>query len=244
MTDTPQSPRRRLIFGRRQGHRLRGRQAQLMETLLPQLKIPSADPESLDPASLFLPPETDSDTSTDTSSDMPIRLEIGFGGGEHLLARAQANPDTGFLGAEPFINGVAKLLAGIDGHGLQNIRIHNDDALELLEWLAPATLSGVDILYPDPWPKSRHRKRRFVRPETISQLARVMQPGAKLLFASDIADYVRWTLSLMLASPDFVWTAEQAGDWRNPPQDWPSTRYETKALAAGRVPTYLTFQRR
>ncbi|VAW15488.1 tRNA (guanine(46)-N(7))-methyltransferase [hydrothermal vent metagenome] len=232
MTEASDHPRRKLIYGRRQGHRLRGRQARLMETLLPRLMVPAAARGQLDPQHLF--------PTRSGESGKTIRLEIGFGGGEHLLARAAASPQTGFIGAEPFVNGVAKLLAGIDGQGLENIRIHADDARDLIAWLAPASIAHVDVLYPDPWPKTRHHKRRLVCPATIAELARIMRSGAKLIFASDIADYVGWTEALMAASPAFKPTGS---DCRQPPKDWPSTRYEKKALAAGRVPTYLTFRR-
>jgi len=225
-------PRRRLIYGRRQGHRLRGRQAELMQTLLARLRVPVGEPGGLDPASLFAVAPT------------AIRLEIGFGGAEHLLARAAAEPGAGFLGAEPYLNGVAKLLAGIDGLGLTNIRVHDDDARDLLEALAAATVDTIWLLYPDPWPKTRHRKRRFIRSEIVAELARVLKPGGELVFASDIADYVAWTLEHLHRSAVFEWTAARADDWRSPPPGWPGTRYEDKALREGRAPAYLTFRRR
>lgn len=224
-----------MIYGRRQGHRLRGHQAELMKSLLPHLAIPTAEPGQLEPELLFDP--------LPGALHREIRLEIGFGGGEHLLARAAASPETGYLGAEPFVNGVAKLLAGIHAQGLQNIRIHHDDARDLIEWLTPACITGVDILYPDPWPKSRHHKRRFIRPSTIAELGRIMRPGAELLFVSDIDDYVRWTEDLMAKTADFQPVHTGDGDQRHPPEGWPSTRYEKKAIAAGRVPAYLTFKR-
>ncbi|MFV2093092.1 MAG: tRNA (guanosine(46)-N(7))-methyltransferase TrmB [Hyphomicrobiales bacterium] len=236
MTDTAAHPRRPLIYGRRQGHRLRGHQAELMTSLLPRLAIQAHEPAELDPQSLFAP--------VAGGGRRDIRLEVGFGGGEHLLARAAASPQTGFLGAEPFVNGIAKLLAGIEKQGLANIRIHPDDARDLIEWLAPGTIAGIDILYPDPWPKSRHNKRRFMRPETIAEMARIMSPGAELLFASDIADYVRWTEELMADATGFKPCQSGADRWRYPPADWPSTRYEKKALAAGRKPAYLTYRRK
>jgi len=235
MTGTTAPIRRPLIYGRRQGHRLRKHQAELIKSLLPRLAIPVAEPGQLDPALLFSP------LPGDMRRD--IRLEIGFGGGEHLLARATASPETGFLGAEPFVNGVAKLLAGIKSQELANIRIHHDDARDLIEWLAPASIAGVDILYPDPWPKTRHHKRRFIRAGTIAEFARIMRPGAELLFVSDIADYVRWTEALMADAVGFQPRTAGGEDHRRPPESWPSTRYEKKALAAGRVPAYLTFIR-
>ncbi len=209
MTGTTGPLRRPLIYGRRQGHRLRGHQAKLMASLLPRLAIPKAEPGQLDPRSLFAP--------LPGSSQRDVRLEIGFGGGEHLLARAAVSSETGYLGAEPFVNGVAKLLAGIHAHDLQNIRIHHDDARDLMEWLAPASITGVDILYPDPWPKSRHHKRRFIRTSTIAELGRIMRPGAELLFASDIEDYVRWTQDLMADAAEFQPVHPVGGDQRHPP---------------------------
>lgn len=222
---------RRLVHGRRKGHRLRARQAGLVESLLPQVRAAFAPGETLNPASLFDPKRDE------------IWLEIGFGAGEHLAARALERPNAGIIGCEPFINGVAKLLTRIDEDGLSNVRIHDGDARDLLDALADNCIDRVFILYPDPWPKTRHHKRRFISRDNLNQLARIMRPGAELRFASDIADYVRWTLDHLRRDRRFEWTAETAVDWRNPPNGWPGTRYEAKALAAGRVPTYLSFRR-
>jgi tRNA (guanine-N7-)-methyltransferase len=218
------------FFGRRKGHPLRARQAALFETLLPRLgidtKAPAGDLGALFPAAVD-----------------EIQLEIGFGGGEHLIGRAQANPRIGFIGAEPFINGMAKALAAIDDAKLENIRLHHADAVALLDWLPPASLGRVDLLYPDPWPKRRHWKRRFVKPENIARLARVLRPGGEFRFATDWANYAEWTLARLTRSRDFVWTAARADDWRKPWPDFSRTRYEAKAIREGRVPCYLTFRR-
>jgi len=172
-----------------------------------------------------------------------VRLEIGFGGGEHLVAAAAAAPGTGFIGVEPFVEGMGKAVTAIDEHGLGNVRLYDGDAVHLLDWLPPASLTWVDLLYPDPWPKRRHWKRRFVRPDNLDRIARVLAPGGRFRVASDIDDYIAWTLRHLLARDDFTWTAERADDWRQPFPGWPGTRYEAKALAAGRRPTYLEFRR-
>jgi tRNA (guanine-N7-)-methyltransferase len=170
-------------------------------------------------------------------------LEIGFGGGEHLAARARAHPEIGFLGCEPFVNGVAKLLAVIDRDGLENIRIWHAEATGLIDRLPSGCLAGAYLLYPDPWPKRRYRKRRFVSDENLAALARVLGPEAQLRFASDIDDYAGWALARVLRSGAFRWAAERPNHWRQPWPDWPGTRYEAKATREGRKPVYLTFQR-
>jgi tRNA (guanine-N7-)-methyltransferase len=172
-----------------------------------------------------------------------LQLEIGFGGGEHLLHEARAHPNTGFIGCEPFINGMAKMLAVISNEKIPNIRLHPGDALYLLEWLPAASLDRIDILYADPWPKKRHWKRRFISDENVARFARVLKPGGALRFASDIDTYVEWTLVRLLRAKDFHWLAEKADDWRLPWQGWPGTRYEQKAIREGRKPNYLEFQR-
>jgi tRNA (guanine-N7-)-methyltransferase len=173
-----------------------------------------------------------------------VWLEIGFGGGEHLAAQARAHPQTGIIGCEPFVNGMAKLLAVVEQEGLGNVRLWDQDATILIPQLPPACLDRVYLLYPDPWPKRRQRKRRFLSDESLVLLARAMRPGAELRFATDIDDYAGWALARMIRSRDFVWTAARPGDWRQPWNGWPSTRYEAKALSEGRVPSYLTFTRR
>jgi len=220
------------FFGRRKGKRLRERQAGLLETLLPRLRVDLSRAPPGDLALLFPRPVR------------AVRLEIGFGGGEHLVAEACRQPEIGLIGAEPFVNGMAKALAAIEGAGLENIRLHPGDAGELVDWLPASSLDRVALLYPDPWPKRRQRKRRFVSPEMLTRLARVLRPGAEFRFATDIDDYAAWTLARVLAHPDFSWPAERVRDWQEPWPGWPGTRYEAKALAEGRRPVYLTFVRK
>lgn len=172
-----------------------------------------------------------------------MRLEIGFGAGEHLIAEASRHRDTGFIGAEPFLNGMASVLSGIVESDLENVRLHQGDAGELLDWLPEAWLSEVDLLYPDPWPKRRHWKRRFIRPDNLTRLARAMRIGGVLRFATDWSDYATWGLAQVVRTPHFRWTAETAADWRAPWPDWQGTRYEAKAFREGRRPVYLTFER-
>ena len=223
----------RAFFGRRKGHRLRARQASLLDSLLPRLRLPAPEafPGALEPRRLFSRPVAD------------VWLEIGFGGGEHLIRTAARHPDIGMLGCEPFVNGLAKALSLVDETGLDNIRIHDGDAGEVLDRLASASLGRVHLLYPDPWPKRRHWKRRFVSDANLARLARVMRPGAELRFATDWADYAAWTLAHVRRHPAFRWEAERAEDWRRPWEPWQGTRYEAKALAEGRRPVYLTFRR-
>ena len=221
------------FHGRRKSRPLKPRQQRLLEDLLPAIRI-TADDDALlvNPARLFAPP--------------PERmvLEIGFGGGEHLARQAEERPDDGFIGCEPFVNGVAKLLVAIEEKGLANIRIWDDDARPLLDLLGPQTIDEVYLLYPDPWPKKRHHKRRFVNAENLERLHRVLKPGGLFFFASDIPHYVAWTLEHVRRHGGFEWLAESPDDWRHPPKGWRSTRYEAKALQAGRKPAYLRFARR
>jgi len=223
--------RRYGFFARRKGHRLRAHQADLMESLLPQLALDLSRQPPADVASLF------------PVSVAEVRLEIGFGGGEHLIAEAIRHPDRGFIGCEPFVNGMAKMLAAIEAHGLRNIRPHLGDALAVMDRLPDACLAGIDVLYPDPWPKRRHWKRRLIQDETLAAMARPLRPGGLIRFASDSADYVAWTLQVSLRSPAFVWTAARADDWRLPWPDFPGTRYGAKASREGRPSCYLTFRR-
>lgn len=232
MTST-QTRRRPLLFGRRKGPRPSARQERLRETLLPKLSLRLQS--GADPRNYFAAPVCD------------VWLEVGFGGGEHLIWQAQHNPEVGLIGAEPYAAGIAKLLSHIDdardgNEMLAHIRVHEGDARDIIEALIPACLGRVFILFPDPWPKTRHHKRRFVQSDLLDALARVMRTGAELRFATDDAGYLRWTLERLLAHKDFVWTAERAADWTTRTSDWPQTRYEAKALHG--PPNYLRFLRR
>ena len=184
----------------------------------------------MDPAALF-------------GDRRPVWLEIGFGDGAHLAAQAAAHPEIGFIGVEPFVNGVAALLARIDREGLANIRIFTDDARLLLGALPDASVARLFVLFPDPWPKRRHHKRRLVNRATVAEFARILAPGGELRLATDDAGYARWMLEALLAEPRLDWLAERAADWRERPADQPPTRYEAKALAAGRRPVHLRFRR-
>jgi tRNA (guanine-N7-)-methyltransferase len=222
----------RAFFGRRKGHKLRPRQAQLIETLLPRLAIDLSRPAPLDLGALYPVPVTE------------VQLEIGFGGGESMIAQAMARPRTGFVGVEPFVNGMAKALSAIESGGLQNIRLHCDDAMSLIGWLPKASLARVDLIHPDPWPKRRHWKRRFVQDEMVSRLAHILRPGGEFRFVTDIADYAAWTLLRFLRSADFAWTAQTADDWRKPWPGFSHTRYHAKAAREKRAPGFLIFRRK
>ncbi len=227
-----QEPNRQRTYGRRKGHRLSARKQALIDTLLPRLRVDLGEVPPQPLAALFAPPVTS------------IALEIGFGAGEHLAAQAAGRPERGFIGCDVFLNGVAALLSRIDKAGLRNVRVHDGDARALLDWLGDASLDQVFILFPDPWPKKRHQKRRLISPEMLRTLARVMKKGAELRMASDIPDYVRTVLLAVYRSHLFDWRAEAPGDWRERPAGWPETRYEAKALREGRDCCYLTFTRR
>jgi tRNA (guanine-N7-)-methyltransferase len=219
------------FFGRRKGHKLRAHQADLIEHLLPRLALDIAHPTPPDLVHLF-------DSPVDT-----VRLEIGFGGGEHLIAEARASPTTGFIGCEPYVNGMAKILAQIEAQDLGNIRLFAGDAAELLAWAPQHSLKRIDLIHPDPWPKRRHWKRRFVQDATVAAIARALEPNGEFRFVSDIADYCAWTLKHLVRSPDLVWTAERAADWRLPWADYTMTRYGTKAEREGRRAAYLRFRK-
>ena len=218
------------FYGRRKGKALREEQSERFTRLLPSLRVDLSAPIK-NPATLFFPPVTG------------LRIEIGFGGGEHLAHTAFHEPHIGFFGCEPFVNGVAKMMGEIEHRGLRNVRLHDGNAIDLLARLPEASIDRIYLLYPDPWPKRRQRKRRFVSPASLKEFARVLKPGGEFRFASDIDDYVGWTLQRVADSPDFCWSAETANDWRLPYADWPGTRYEAKAKREGRMPSYLTFIR-
>ena len=226
----PQSDPR--FHGRRRGRRLRVRREELLATLLPTLEIPlPAAGDALDPPALFARPVRD------------VWLEIGFGNGEHLIWQAQQHPDVGFIGAEPFRNGVARLISYIAASDADNIRIVPDDVRPLLLRVPPASLGRVFILFPDPWPKARHHQRRLVNTETLDRLADAMVDGAELRLATDDADYLAWMLWAGLAHPAFEWLARRPDDWRRRPGDWPPTRYEQKNRGGGKGPIFLRFRR-
>ena len=234
MTESTERPHRN-FYGRRKGKHLKASQeAYLAEDLAALSPGPvgwDENPERapLDLGALF--------------GGREVWLEIGFGGGEHMVAQAAANPDVGIIGAEPYINGVAMLLGKLRGAGAENVRIHPGDARDLFDVLPEGSIAKAFLLYPDPWPKARHHRRRFVTPEHLEPLARVLRPGAAFRIATDIPDYVRQAL-LEVPRAGFDWLAEGPEDWRQPWSDWTRTRYEAKALREGRVPHYLTFRRR
>jgi tRNA (guanine-N7-)-methyltransferase len=223
--------RRGAFFGRRQGHKLSPRQAGLLETLLPRLALDLTSPPGALPRLFSVPVDE-------------VRLEIGFGSGEYLVAEAQRQPRAGFIGIEPFVNGMAKALSAIGACRLENVRLHHGDAADVLAWLPSAALAGVDLAYPDPWPKRRHWKRRFVQDASLAEIARVLRPEGEFRFVTDIADYADWTLERGLRARDLAWTAERADDWRLPWPGFTGTRYEAKAKRADRQPCYLIFRRR
>jgi len=231
-------PQRR-HFGRRKGPALSAHQAGLLETLLPRLQL---EPQAgRDPRGYF----------SQTVSD--VWLEVGFGGGEHLFWQAETHPHVGVLGAEPYVSGVAKLLSKLAAGGLSaealakaeggNIRLYMEDAGDIIEALPDACLGRAFVLFPDPWPKTRHHKRRFIQTAMLDSFARVMKRGAELRFATDDNSYLVWTLERLSAHPAFAWLAMSAPDWRARPPDWPETRYEAKAIRAGSTCTYLRFVR-
>lgn len=215
-------------YGRRKGHKISPHREALFDDLLPSLRVDTAQDRPSSAASLFGFPCRD------------VWLEIGFGNGEHLAEQARRNPDVGFVGAEPFLNGVSTLLAAIDHEDLQNIRLLDDDVRPLLDWLPTHSIGRVFILFPDPWPKKRHHKRRLVGTPLLDQLSQVMKPGAELRIASDIGDYLRTTLLAVQAHPLFEWLDTGPSDWRVRSEDWPQTRYEQKAIEAGRRCAYLS----
>src|SRR4029077_4484885 len=223
--------RDRAFFGRRKCHKLRPHQARLIETLLPRRAIDLSPPAPAALDTLFPVPVTD------------IQLEIGFGGGEYLIAQAQERPRSGFIGVETFVNGMAKALAAIESGKLQNIRLHFDDAVNLIGWLPQNSLARIDLIHPDPWPKRRHWKRRLVQDAMVSRLARILRPGGEFRFVTDVADYAAWTLQRLLRSADLEWTAQRAADWRKPWPGFVNTRYHAKAAREERASCFLIFRK-
>ncbi len=218
----------RRVWGRAKGKTLSAYQAGLVENLLPRMALDIRAPLA------------------GMSEFERVRLEIGFGGAEHLLHRASQNPDTGFIGVEPFINGIAKALAGIDKQGLANIRLHAGDVWDFIANISDNSLHHIDILYPDPWPKKRHHKRRLVRSDLVAEFYRILKPDGRLYFASDIPSYIDWALARILRfeSADgggFDWPAQSTSDWLSPFDGWVETRFEARALREGRTPHYFSF---
>lgn len=220
-------------FGRRRGRTFTARQQHLIDELLPRLRLPlgGRSPSADDLASALVP------------GAKTAWLEIGFGGGEHLVAQSIAHPQVAVIGCEPFIDGVVKVLARIDEQRIANVRLQDDDARDVLRWLPPASIDRAFVLFPDPWPKARHRKRRLVSGPTLALLARVMKPGAQLRVATDIGDYARTMLEAFANQSAFRWMATCPADWRVQGDDWPVTRYQQKAIREGRCSYFLRFER-
>lgn len=221
----------RRVYGRRKGHDLTPRRQALVENLLPGLR-----------------PDIGGDGTVDlkgpTAGRDRLWLEIGFGGGEHLAWQAAANPDVTVIGAEPYLNGVASLLATVEEQGLSNVRIIDDDVRPFLEALPPACLERIFVLFPDPWPKARHHKRRIVNAWSVERFADLLVDGGQLRLGTDIMEYARSMMATVWPHPAFEWKARRPGDWKNRPDDWPGTRYEAKARRAGRTPVFMTFTRK
>ena len=221
----------RILYGRRRGKKLRaGRQA-LIDELLPALRVALPAGGPLDPAALF------------AAAPRAVWLEIGFGGGEHLAWQAEANPRAGLIGCEPFVNGLASLLAQVSARGLANVRVFDDDARKLLDVLAEASIARLFVLFPDPWPKARHHKRRIISRDTLAAFARVLADGAELRLATDDMGYCRWMIERLARHDAFEWLARRPTDWRERTDDWPETRYEAKARKQGARPVFLRYRR-
>ncbi len=218
----------RRLYGRRHGHALRAGQAALVEELLPRLAVPQEG--ALTAARLF-------------GDDRPLQLEIGFGAGEHLAAQAAAAPGTGFIGCEPFLNGVVGALGHVRDGALENVRLHMGDALEVVERLPDASLDRVYLLHPDPWPKARHAKRRMMNHGPLDLIARKLKPGAEFRLGTDDPTYCRWSMMVMDRRRDFTWLAQHPRDFLTRPADWPETRYERKARRQGHEVWYFRYQR-
>ncbi|MFK3889315.1 tRNA (guanine(46)-N(7))-methyltransferase TrmB [Sphingomonas sp. NPDC079357] len=218
----------RRLYGRRQGHALRAGQAALVEELLPRIAVPEQGP--LDAARLF-------------GDDRPLQVEIGFGAGEHLAGQATAAPGTGFIGCEPFLNGVVGALGHVRDGGLENVRVHMGDALEVIERLPDASLERVYLLHPDPWPKARHAKRRMMNHGPLDLIAAKLKPGAEFRLGTDDPTYCRWSMMVMNQRRDFGWQARGPRDFLERPEDWPETRYERKARRQGHEVWYFRYTR-
>jgi tRNA (guanine-N7-)-methyltransferase len=218
----------RRLYGRRQGHKLREGQAALVERLLPRLSVPETG--ALDAATLF-------------GADRPLQVEVGFGRGEHLAGQAAMRPDHGLIGCEPFLDGVVGALMKIDELGLSNVRLHMGDAIDVLERLPDASLERVYLLHPDPWPKARHAKRRFMNDGPIDLISAKLKAGGEFRFGTDHPVYCRWAMMVMGRRHDLRWQAESPRDFLVRPDDWPETRYEAKARRDGREVWYFRYVR-
>jgi len=218
----------RRLYGRRQGHKLRQGQAALVEELLPRIEVPADG--AIDAATLF-------------GRDMPLELEIGFGAGEHLAGQAAMRPDTGFIGCEPFLNGVVGALGHVRDGDLDNVRLHMGDALEVIERLPDASLDRLYLLHPDPWRKARHAKRRMVNHGPLDAIAAKLKPGAEFRLGTDDPTYCRWSMMVMDQRRDFRWLAQSAADFLTRPDNWPETRYERKARRQGHEVWYFRYIR-
>ena len=219
----------RQIYGRRQGHALRDQQVELVEKLLPQIAVPVDGPVTA--TSLF-------------GGDRPLHFEIGFGAGEHLAARADMLPDHGFIGCEPYLNGVVGALQHIRDQHLGNVRLHMDNALDVLERIPDGTLSFVYLLHPDPWPKARHAKRRFMNHGPVDLIAAKLKPGGEFRFGTDHPVYLEWAMMIMNQRDEFDWLCNSPKDWTNRPGGWPETRYEAKARRQGHDVWYFRYRRK
>lgn len=218
----------RRLYGRAKGHKLRAGQAALAEQLLPQVAVPPSGP--IDAATLF-------------GDDRPLELEIGFGAGEHLAGQAAMRPDHGFIGCEPFLNGVVGALGHIRDGALANVRLHMGDALDVIERLPDASLSRLYLLHPDPWRKARHAKRRMVNHGPLDLIAAKLKPGAEFRLGTDDPVYCRWAMMVMAQRADFIWQAQTAAHFQARPDDWPETRYERKARRQGHEVWYFRYRR-
>ncbi len=216
-------------FGRIKSRTLKPRQAALFETLLPTIMVPDPVAGPIDPRALM-------------AGAREVWFEIGFGGGEHMAEQAARHPDVLVIGCEPFLNGVGSALRHIDERGLKNVRLHAGDAREVLAAFPDASLERLYILFPDPWPKARHQKRRLVQADTAAEFARALKPGGRLRFVTDWKDYASWALERLTREPRFRWLAEQAADWREAPADHVTTRYQEKLLGDTQ-PIFLEFER-
>ncbi len=231
-------------FGRRRGRKPSDRQVALMRDCLPRVAVDMSAPCCrLDAFARGVGGAAVLDQESESQGAKQKFLEIGFGGGEHLVWQAQHNSSVTLIGCEPFEDGVIKVLTKIEDDKIGNIRLHMGDARDVLRWLAPNSISRAFILFPDPWPKRKHRKRRLVNPSTLALLARIMKPGAELRIGTDIGDYARTILQAFSAQSEFTWLAAGPEDWRIRPPDWPETRYEQKAAREGRVRYYFRFVR-